>query len=133
VIRLLFGWKDRPDRTPEECEAHYRAVHIPLAQRAFDGVPGFVSLRYSRVRECRVNDFNRRESRPDEPDMDAWVELAFTDDDRLQAAFARPELQALFDDHPNFMAVDNERNIVVYRVDRTTILDARGSVEHLDD
>jgi uncharacterized protein (TIGR02118 family) len=124
VITLLFGWKDHPDRSPEECERHYRAVHIPLAQRAFDGVPGFVSLTYSRVRECRVNDYNQRASRIDRPDMDAWVTLAFADQDRLEAAFGRPEMQALFDDHPNFMAVDSERNIVVYRTDDTVILRA---------
>jgi hypothetical protein len=97
-------------------------VHIPLAQRAFEGVPGFVSLTYARVRECRVNDFNRRDSRIDTPDMDAWVTLEFASQEQLEAAFARPELQALFDDHPNFMAVDNERNIVVYRTDETVIL-----------
>ena len=54
-----------------------RAVHIPLARVAFDGVEGFRELRFNRVRRETVNDYNRREPREVEPDVDAWVELYF--------------------------------------------------------
>ena len=35
VIKIVFSWQDHPDRTAEECEAHYRAVHMELAKRSF--------------------------------------------------------------------------------------------------
>lgn len=125
MIKVVFGWRDHPDRSAEDCEAHYRAVHIPLAQEAFDGVPGFVRLVYNRVRAATVNDFNRREPRAVEPAVDAWVELWFDSPELLAAAFTRPQLQALFDDHPNFMACDVAANIHVFQVDETEILAAR--------
>ena len=40
MVKVMFSWKDRSDRTAEACEAHYRAVHLPLAREAFDGVDG---------------------------------------------------------------------------------------------
>lgn len=125
MIKVVFGWRDHPDRSAEDCEAHYRAVHIPLAQEAFDGVPGFVRLVYNRVRAATVNDFNRREPRAVEPAVDAWVELWFDSPELLAAAFTRPQPQALFDDHPNFMACDVAANIHVFQVDETEILAAR--------
>ncbi len=124
MVKVVFTWRDNPALGAAACEAHYRAVHMPLARAAFDGVPGFRSLRYNRVRSSTVNDFNRREPRVVDPDIDAWVELCFDSEEQLAAAFQRPALQALFDDHPNFMAVDVPANIRVYRVDEDTILEA---------
>jgi len=121
MIKVVFGWRDHPDLGAEVCERHYRTVHMPLAREAFDGVPGFVRLSYNRVRAATVNDFNRREPREVVPDVDAWVELHFASSELLQAAFARPQLQALFDDHPNFMACDVPANIHVYHVDEEVI------------
>lgn len=124
MIKVVFSWKDHPDLSADECERRYRAVHIPLAQEAFRGVPGFKLLKYNRVRSSTVNDFNRREPRPVEPDIDAWVELYFESEELMAEAFSRPQLQALFDDHPNFMECATEANIRVYRVDETVILSA---------
>jgi uncharacterized protein (TIGR02118 family) len=121
MIKVVFSWRDHPDLGAEECERHYRAVHMPLARAAFDGVPGFVRLAYNRVRSSTVNDFNQREPRAVVPDVDAWVELYFESAGQLEAAFARPALQALFDDHPNFMLCDEAANIRVYRVDEEVI------------
>jgi hypothetical protein len=83
MIKVVFGWKDHPERTPEECDAHYRAVHMELARRAFDGVDGFRALVYNRVRRHFVNDFNRPEPIQREPDMDAFVELYFDSREQL--------------------------------------------------
>lgn len=121
MIKVVFSWKDRPDLSAEECEAHYRAVHIPLARDAFDGVDGFRMLRFNRVRHETVNDFNKREPRAVEPDVDAWVELYFESAELMAKAFERPHLAALFDDHPNFMQCDTPANIRVYHVDETVI------------
>ena len=121
MINVVFGWKDHPDLGAEECERHYRAVHMPLARAAFDGVPGFVRLVYKRVRAATVNDFNRREPRSVEPAVDAWVELTFASSEHMAAAFDRPQLQALFADHPNFMACDIPANIHVFHVDEEVI------------
>ena len=59
MIKVVFSWKDRPDLSAAECEARYRAVHIPLARAAFEGVEGFRELRFNRVRRETVNDYNR--------------------------------------------------------------------------
>ena len=124
MIKMLYAWRDHPDRTPEECEAHYRTVHMELARRAFTGVPGFRSLRYNRVRHHHVNHFNRPTPEDAPAEMDAFVELYFDDEASLQAAFARPELAAMFDDHGNFMAVDVPANVHVYQLDETIVLEA---------
>jgi hypothetical protein len=124
VIKMLYAWRDHPDRTAEECEAHHRTVHMELARRAFTGVPGFRSLRYNRVRRHHVNDFNQPAPVDAPAEMDAFVELCFDDEASLQAAFGRPELAAMFDDHVNFMAVDVPANVHVYQLDETTILEA---------
>ena len=121
MIKVVFGWHDHPDLGPEACEHHYRSVHMPLARDAFAGVEGFLALKYNRVRAATVNDFNRREPRAVVPPIDAWVELTFVSSEMLTAAFARPQLQALFDDHPHFMACDIPANIHVFHVDEEVI------------
>jgi len=125
VIKIVFGWKDRPDLTAEECEAHYRAVHMVLARRAFDGVDGFGALVYNRVRNFSVNDYNEPQPRPAEADMDAFIELFFDSREQLQAAFGRPELDTLFEDHPNFMDCSVPANIKIYDVEETVFYGAR--------
>jgi uncharacterized protein (TIGR02118 family) len=124
VIKMMYAWRDNPALTPEQCEAHYRAVHMGLARTAFNGVPGFRALRYSRVRRHLVNNYNQPVAVESEPDMDAFVELYFDDEETLQQAFGRPELAAMFADHENFMAVDVPANVHVYQLDETTILEA---------
>ena len=121
MIKVVFGWKDNPELSAAECEAHYRAVHMPLASAAFDGVEGFRMLRFNRVRRETVNDYNGREARDVEPDVDGWVELYFESAELMQKAFERPQLGELFDDHPNFMQCDTAANIHVYHVDESVI------------
>jgi hypothetical protein len=121
---MMYAWRDNPALTADQCEAHYRTVHMDLARRAFAGVAGFRALRYSRVRRHLVNNYNEPVAQEARPDMDAFVELYFDDAVTLQAAFARPELAVMFDDHENFMAVDVPANVRVYELDETTILEA---------
>jgi len=127
VIKMLYAWRDNPALTPEQCEQHYRTVHMDLARTAFTGVEGFRSLRYNRVRRCSVNNFNQRIAEEITPDIDAFVELYFESADALARAFERPELQRLFDDHENFMAVDVPANVRIYDLDETVILEAESS------
>jgi uncharacterized protein (TIGR02118 family) len=121
VIKVLYAWRDDPDLGAEACEAHYRANHVRLARAAFDGTPGFVALLYNRVRSAKVNDHNAREGRPVTSDIDAFVELYFTDQASMDAAFAKPELTAMFEDHPNFMETDVEANVRIYEVDELVV------------
>jgi uncharacterized protein (TIGR02118 family) len=125
VIKIVFSWNDHPDRTAEECDAHYRAVHMGLARQAFDGVDGFRALVYNRVNRHFVNDHNRPEPRERESDMDAYVELYFDSREQLEQAFGRPELDAMFADHPNFMEVDVPANIRAYDVEEDVYFGAR--------
>jgi uncharacterized protein (TIGR02118 family) len=113
----MFGWRDHPGKTAEECEAHYRSVHMNLARAAFDGVDGFQAVVYDRVRSHAVNDYNRPERRELEPDMDAICELYFRDAESMSAAFARPQMQKLFDDHVNFMDTESAANVRIYTVE----------------
>ena len=124
MIKMLYAWRDNPALTAEQCESHYRTVHMDLARRAFTGVTGFRALRYNRVRRHSVNDYNQPTAEEAQPDIDAFVELYFDDEATLRAAFARPELAAMFDDHENFMAVDVPANVRIYELDETTVLEA---------
>jgi uncharacterized protein (TIGR02118 family) len=125
VVKIVFGWKDHPERTAEECEAHYRSVHMELARSAFEGVDGFGALVYNRVRRHAVNDHNSPEALEREPDMDAFVELFFDSREQLEAAFGRPIMSTLFDDHPNFMEVDVPANVRIYDVEETVFYGSR--------
>lgn len=125
MIKLIFCWKNRRDLTPEECDAHYRAVHMEMARQAFDGVDGFRALVFNRVRRHFVNDFNRPEPLERESDIDAYVELYFDSREQLEQAFGKPELAAMFADHPNFMEVDVAANIRAYDVEEDVFLGAR--------
>jgi uncharacterized protein (TIGR02118 family) len=125
VWKVMFGWRDHPDKTAEECERHYRSVHMKLAEAAYEGVDGFVALVYDRVRSHAVNDHNRPQPLPREPDIDAFCELYFLDEASMAAAFRRPQMRTLFDDHVNFMDVDSAANIRVYAVDETVFLGRR--------
>ena len=117
MIKVVFSWKDHPDKSAAECDEHYRRVHTQLAIEAFRDVPGFGGLVYNRVRDSWVNDFNQPVRVEADPIADAWVELYFEDRATLEAAFGRPNMGSLFDDHPNFMDVDSPSNIRVYDVD----------------
>lgn len=128
MIKVVFGWRDHPELSAEECEAHYRAVHMRLAREAFQGAEGFVALVYNRVRRHFVNDYNRPEPLDRPPDMDAWVELFFESRELLEAAFERPGMGALFEDHPNFMATDTPANVRAYEVDETVFYGSRPAV-----
>ncbi|MBI5090554.1 MAG: EthD domain-containing protein [Actinobacteria bacterium] len=125
VIKLVFSWKNHPDKSAEECDEHYRRVHTELAREAFRGVEGFGGLVYNRVTDAWVNDFNQPARVQAEPIADAWVELYFQDRATLEAAFQRPNMHVLFDDHPNFMAVDGPSNIRVYEVEELAFAGTR--------
>ncbi|HEX3947638.1 MAG TPA: EthD family reductase [Acidimicrobiales bacterium] len=124
MVKVMFSWKDRSDRTAEECEAHYRAVHMGLARAAFDGVEGFRRLVFNRVRSARVNDYNHPVSQPAEPDFDSFVELWFDSQELLVEAMGTPPLDAMFEDHVNFMETDIPANIRIYEIDEAVILAA---------
>lgn len=127
MVKMMFSWKDRSDRTAEECEGHYRAVHMGLAREAFDGVEGFRRLVYNRVRSHRVNDFNSPESHPADTDFDAFVELWFDSPELLAQAMGRPPLDAMFKDHVNFMETDIPASTRIYELDEDVFLVAEGS------
>jgi uncharacterized protein (TIGR02118 family) len=116
MIKLLFAWRDHAQRTPEECERHYREVHMGLAREAFEGADGFVARAYNRVTRHTVNDYNRRESTAQPNDIDAFLEMWFEDRERLEKAFGHPILTQMFEDHANFMDVDSPANIRTYEV-----------------
>jgi uncharacterized protein (TIGR02118 family) len=125
VVKVVFGWRDSPGKTAQECEEHYRSVHMKLAEAAYDGVDGFVALVYDRVRSHAVNDHNQPQRIEREPDMDAFCELYFRDEASMAEAFKRPEMKKLFDDHVNFMDVESAANIRIYGVEETVFLGRR--------
>jgi uncharacterized protein (TIGR02118 family) len=122
VVKVMFSWKDNPDKSAEECEAHYRSHHMKLARQAFDGADGFRFLAFNRVRGHRVNDFNAPESRPQESDIDSYIELYFDSQEQMEGAMKHPVLSLMFADHANFMEVNAPANIKIYAVDETVIL-----------
>lgn len=127
MIKVVFGWKDHPERSPEQCEAHYRNVHMDLARDCFADVEGFQALVYNRVRRHAVNNFNDPTAIAREPDMDAFVELFMADQAAMDAAFANPRMARLFEDHENFMATDIPLNVRIYHVDEAVFFGRRPS------
>ena len=125
MIKMMFGWRDRPDKPAEECERHYRSVHMDMARKAFAGADGFIAVVYNRVRSAGVNDFNKPERRDVEPDLDAIVELYFRDEDSMRKAFEHPQMALMFEDHPNFMDTDTEANVRIYEVEETVFFGTR--------
>lgn len=125
TVKYVFGWRDHPDLGAEECERHYRQVHMKMAEQAYDGVDGFVAIVYNRVRSHAVNDYNQAVRYERDPDMDAFCEIFFRDEASLAAAFALPAMKTLFDDHVNFMDVDVPANIRIYAVDETVFIGKR--------
>lgn len=122
MIKVMFSWKDNPDKSPEACEAHYRAVHLEMARRVFRDAVGFKKLVYNRVRGHRVNDFNVPEAHPAVADFDAFIELWFDSSEQLQAAMDNPVLGEMFADHGNFMDVTTAPNIRIYDLEEEVVL-----------
>lgn len=122
---MIFGWRDNPGLSPQQCEDHYRRVHMELAKACFDGTDGFVAVVYNRVRSAAVNDYNQPERREVEPDIDAFCELYFRDAASMQGAFARPQMKAMFEDHANFMNTQIPANVRIYVVDETVFFGQR--------
>jgi uncharacterized protein (TIGR02118 family) len=125
MLKMIYGWRDRPGLTAEQCESHYRNVHMNLARKAYDGVDGFQGLVYNRVRAHLVNDFNQAQPHPEKPDMDCILELYFRDRESLQAALGTPELAAMFADHENFMDTDSPANVRIYEVEEDVFFGSR--------
>lgn len=125
MIKVVFGWKDNPDLSPEECEVHYREVHMDLARECFADVDGFHALVYNRVRSHAVNNFNDPTAVPRDPDLDAFVELFMADQDSMDRAFANPQMTRMFEDHQNFMATDIPANVRIYHVDEDVFFGRR--------
>lgn len=117
MLKMVYAWRDHPDLSPEECEQHYRTVHMELAREAFTGIDGFHALVYNRVRRHAVNDHNEPEALDRPTDMDAFLELYVRDRSVLEQAFARPQMRRLFEDHANFMAVNIPANVRIYEVE----------------
>lgn len=122
MIKVMFSWKDSPERTPDECEAHYRAVHLEMARRVFRDADGFKRLVYNRVRGHRVNDYNAREAHTADSDFDAFIELWFESARQLESAMDNPILLEMFADHENFMDVTTAPNIRIYDLEEEVVL-----------
>lgn len=117
MFKILFAWRDNPQLPAEECERHYRAVHMVLAREAFDQADGFVAIAYNRVTRHFVNDRNEPQALDRDSDIDAFVEIWFEDRARFQKALEHPNLALMFEDHGNFMDVESRANIRVYEVE----------------
>jgi hypothetical protein len=122
---MIFGWRDNPSLSPQECEDHYRHVHMKLARACFDGADGFIAVAYNRVRSAAVNDYNQPERREVDPDIDAFCELYFRDAESMQRAFEQPRMRLMFEDHSNFMNTQTRSNVRIYQVDETVFFGDR--------
>jgi uncharacterized protein (TIGR02118 family) len=122
VIKTVFTWRDNPDLTGQQCEAHYRDVHMTLARECFDGVDGFIALVFNRVRSHSVNDFNHPRAIAAPSDVDAYCELWFNDEASMRRAFEKPHMRRMFEDHANFMDTARPANIHIYDVEETIVL-----------
>ena len=125
MIKFLYAWRDNPNRTAAECDAHYRNVHMAMAKQVYTDAEGFVAIAYNRVKKHTVNDNNEPAAIERPSDIDAFVELWFEDRASLEKAFGHPVLAQMFDDHANFMDVEGPANIRVYEVDEDVFFGKR--------
>jgi hypothetical protein len=125
MVKTVFSWRDNPALTAQQCEAHYRNVHMALARSTYTDMDGFIALVYNRVRQHSVNDNNQPEARSAPIDVDAYCELWFRDSDSMRRGFDHPGLALMFADHGNFMDIDRPANIHIYEVEETVILGKR--------
>lgn len=125
MVKTVYTWRDNPALTAEQCEAHYRAVHMELARSCYDGVDGFIALVYNRVRGHTVNDRNEPIPRQSPTDVDAYCEMWFRDRESMRRAFEHPVIRQMFADHVNFMDTHGPANIHVYDVEETVVLGRR--------
>lgn len=117
MIKLLYTWKDNPDLSPEECDRHYREHHTKLAMQGMAEVPGVRAYVTNRVTRHYVHDYNGLDAREAAPPFDRFVEVYFDDMESIEALFARDHMQAVFEDHPNFMETNVPASMCVYEVD----------------
>jgi uncharacterized protein (TIGR02118 family) len=116
MIKMIFAFRDNPELSAEECERHYRSVHMGMAKEAFEHADGFIAIAYNRVVRYTVNDFNSPEARETKSDADAFLELWFEDRESFTRAMDQDILKDMFDDHANFMEVDTAASIRGYEV-----------------
>jgi uncharacterized protein (TIGR02118 family) len=117
MIKIISMWKRNPDITDEACEAHYRGNHTALAIKALTNAPGFRKYIQNKVVSqtiCNFNDASNIEQVA--PDFDRVVELYFDNRESFERAMATPEMQACFEDHPNFMNIGIPKNLVIWEV-----------------
>jgi uncharacterized protein (TIGR02118 family) len=114
MIKLMMLWKDAPEKSAAECDAHYFGPHTEMAFAVLHDVPGFIKYTQNRVVRHFVHNANNPESVDREPDFDRSIELWFRDEEALDAVFSRPEMKLMFADHPNFMDVDSSPSQRVY-------------------
>jgi uncharacterized protein (TIGR02118 family) len=122
VVKLVFLWRHHPERTPEECRAHYRDVHAALGIECFKDAPGFRGLIQNWVVSHTVHDYNAKQGTPAEPEFDGMVELYFDDRESLDRAMAAGPTDATFADHANFMDVETQATLKVYELEESIIL-----------
>lgn len=114
MYKVVFMWKDKPDRTVEELDRHYLEEHTPIVLRKIAELPGFRGYIQNRVIESHAHDFNSLQARRADADFDRSVELYFDDEASMRAVSMNPEA---FTDHVNFMDVDRPSSLRVYVVD----------------
>lgn len=126
MVKYLFTWKKKPNRTERECEQHYRTEHTRLAKIALGQIPGFRRYVQNKVLNHTVYNHNQW-GRPQEatPEFDRFVELYFDDKEAMIKAFDTPEMRACFDDHVHFMDTGIPANIKVYEIEEVIPLEKK--------
>jgi hypothetical protein len=123
MIKLLMTWRDNPKLGAEQCDRHYLGTHTRMANAVLADVPGFLRYTQNRVTRHFVHSHNAREAVDREPEFHRTIELYFTDQEALNRVFTRPEMQLMFNDHPNFMQTDVDPSQSVYIMDEIVALE----------
>ena len=49
ATKVFARFDPTPQRSPQECERHYRAAHVPFAQNQLRPMPGMISYHVNRA------------------------------------------------------------------------------------
>ena len=117
MIKMMVTWKDNPNKTVEENDAHYLGLHTQMGNYALHDVPGFLKYVQNRVVFHGVHEYNTREVHEREPDFDRSIELYFADEAAFEQCYGRPELDAMYADHLNFIHTEAAPSQKLYRLE----------------
>ncbi len=126
MIKVISMWNYSSIVSRDAAEAHYHDVHIPLAMRLFNDLPGVLGYVQKRVGPSLTRDVVTGEPRGTPPPFEWLIELELRSLDTLGELSRHALIEDLAQDHHNFMDNAASRTNDLYIVE-DNVLFRRGN------